>query len=192
MSPLTPLSLAVYIYRERSVELIVTIKLISLYSLFIHMLCVYVCERDRERERERERDRYYYLSCFSLFLSLYISLCLTISLSLYIYDGHHRVVYSLFIPMLCVCVCVWEREGERDHYLSSFSLFLSLSISLFVLLSLSLSMFLYIYQTPQLQERCDEGQFFWADFNWFEFSIFLLLDWLPYQIKNTVCPTIYS
>ena len=49
--------------------------------------------------------------------------------------------------------------------------------------------FIYLPTHRHVQD-VTQGQFFLAEFNWFEFRVFLLRDWLS-NLKNPVCLTIY-
>ena len=44
---------------------------------------------------------------------------------------------------------------------------------------------------PPQEQNVTQSQF-WAEFDWFEFRDFILLDGLPAKAKNLVCLTIYS
>ena len=39
----------------------------------------------------------------------------------------------------------------------------------------------YIYINPSTRAGYDTRSIFYVKFNWLEFRVFLLLDWLPYQ-----------
>ena len=50
--------------------------------------------------------------------------------------------------------------------------------------------FYHIYPTHPLGQDMTQGQLFKAEFNRFEFRVFLLLVDSP-RLKNLICPTIY-
>ena len=51
---------------------------------------------------------------------------------------------------------------------------------------------MYIYPTHVAREVYDTRKVFKAEYNWFEFRIFLLLDWLPYQGKKVQSALLFS
>ena len=45
--------------------------------------------------------------------------------------------------------------------------------------------YVFIYPTPPPQVGCDTRSIFKQEYNWFEFRVFLLQDWLPNQDKKS-------